>query len=140
MKTTIAAKIPAVAGVLRRSVEVCMLEGLASVDVPDTFNDAGVEFAEAVVGEVAVESGRDAVANCLFITVAKVKPEGVMVIWSTRTPAMLDEMIKKDFTGSPKDLVGEHPKLVIVTPALSYDDVAQYGVCGLELVAVSLAG
>lgn len=27
-----------------------------------------------------------------------------------------------------------------MTPVLSYDDIAQYGVCGLELVAVSLAG
>ena len=134
-------KIPAVAGVLRRSLEECMLEGLAFMDVPDTVNDVDVGAAEAVMDEDDVEPGRDAVANCLFITVAKeVKPGGVMVIWSARTPAMPQLMPKKVSTGSPEDVLVEHPKLVIVTPALLYDDVAQYGVCGLELVAVSLAG
>ena len=74
--------------VLRRSLKECMLEGLAFIDVSNTVNDVDVELAEAVVDEDDVEpgrddvkSGRDAVANCLFIIVAKeVKPEGVMVV------------------------------------------------------------
>ena len=85
-----AKKIPIVAGVLRRAFEECMLKGLALVDVLDAVDDTAVEPVEVVVDGEDMESGRDATANSLCITVAKeVKPEGVMVLWSTRTPAML---------------------------------------------------
>lgn len=84
-------KIPAVAGVLRPAFVECMLEELALVDVPDAVNDADVEPVEVVAGRDDVELGGDATANFLSITVAKeVKPEGVMVVWSARTPATLD--------------------------------------------------
>lgn len=84
-----AKKIPATAGVLRRSLEEGMLEGLALVDVPDAVDDVDGEPAETVIEGENVEPGRAPVANSLTITVAKeVKPEGVMVFWSARTPAM----------------------------------------------------
>lgn len=96
MKIPMAKKIPAMAGVLRRSLEECMLEGLALVDVPDTVNDLYVGTAKAVVEGEDMEPGTDAVANCLTITVAtELKPGGVMVFWSARTPAMPDEALKK---------------------------------------------
>ncbi len=85
-----AAQITAISGVPRRVFEEFMLEGLAVVDVPDAVTDPDVEPVEVAAGGEDMESGRDATANVLTITVAKeVKPEGVMVIWSARTPATL---------------------------------------------------
>lgn len=75
---------------LRRVVEECVLEEVAIVDVVDAVTDTDGETVEDGADGEDVESGRDATANVLTITVAKeVKPEGVIVIWSARTPATL---------------------------------------------------
>ena len=83
-----ATKIPAIVGVLRRVFEVGVLEGLAIVDVLDAVTGTDVKTVEVAASGEDVESGKDATANVLTITVAKeVKPGGVTVVWSARTPA-----------------------------------------------------
>ena len=73
-----------------------MLKELAVVDVLDAVTDTDVEPVELASGGEDVESGRDATANVLTITVAKeVKPEGVMVIRLARTAATLGADEKK---------------------------------------------
>ncbi len=85
-----AAQITAISEVPRRAFEKFMLEGLAVVNVPDAVTDPDVKPVKVAADEEDMKFDRDATANVLTIIVAKkVKPEGVMVIWSARTPAKL---------------------------------------------------